>query len=115
MAKAEKVREFMTRNPVYCTPRTSLEAVAKLMRAHDCGAIPITGEDTMPIGIITDRDIVMRSIAVGKDPASLTAEACMSAPVTTITDDADLDDCLEMLELQQIRRVVVVDKKGKMV
>jgi CBS domain-containing protein len=115
MAKKLKVRAVMSKDPAYCTPRTSLEAVAQLMRANNCGAIPVTGEDRMPIGIITDRDIVMRSIAVGKAPSSLTAQACMTAPVTTITEDATLDDCCELLEIHQIRRVVVVDKTGRMV
>ncbi|CAN5850372.1 CBS domain-containing protein [soil metagenome] len=111
--KAEKVSKVMTKKPTYCSPRTSLHDVARMMRDADCGAIPVVGEDTFPIGMITDRDIVLRSVALGKDPASMIAGDCMSAPAITITEDADLDDCIEALELAQIRRVIIVDRKGR--
>ena len=111
--KDPKVSEFMTAQPTCVSPRTPLEQVARLMKECDCGAIPIVGEDTFPIGIVTDRDIVLRAIAVGKDPTTLTAGDLMTAPATTITEDATLDDCRELLELQQIRRVIVVDRKGR--
>ncbi len=111
--KAEKVSKLMTKHPTCCSPRTNLHDVARMMRDADCGAIPVVGEDTFPIGMITDRDIVLRSVALGKDPASMVAGDCMSTPAITITEEADLDDCLEALELAQIRRIIIVDRKGR--
>ena len=63
--KDPKVSEIMTERPVCASPRTPLVEVAQLMQAHDCGAIPIVGEDTFPIGIVTDRDIAIRAVAAG--------------------------------------------------
>ena len=111
--KAPKVSEIMTERPVCASPRTPLVEVARLMQDKNCGAIPIVGADTFPIGIVTDRDIVLRAVALGKDPATLTAQDVMTAPVTTITENASLDDCAEALELAQIRRIIVVDRSGR--
>ena len=113
--KDPKVSEIMTARPVCVSPRTPLVDVARLMQDRDCGAIPIVGEDTFPIGIVTDRDIVLRAIALGKDPATLVAGDVMTTPATTIVDNASLDDCAEALELAQIRRIIVVDRTGRTV
>lgn len=111
--KDPKVSEFMTKQPVCVTKRTPILEVARLMKDHDCGAIPIVGDDTFPIGIVTDRDIVIRGVAAGKNLSSLTAGDIMSCPATTIVENASLDDCREALELAQIRRIIVVDRSGK--
>ena len=111
--KEPKVSEIMTVRPVCASPRTPVVDIARLMQASDCGAIPIVGEDSFPLGIVTDRDIVLRAVALGKDPATVTAGDVMTAPVTTITEEATVGDCAEALELGQIRRVVVVDRTGR--
>ncbi len=110
-----KVSELMTNDPTCCTPETSIEAVARLMVDVDCGAIPVVGDLTsrFPIGIVTDRDIVVRTIAAGNNPLELTARDCMTAPAITVTKDTTLADCVDLLELNQIRRVVVVDRDGR--
>jgi CBS domain-containing protein len=110
-----KVSEVMTPEPTCCTPGTPLEAVARLMIDCDCGAIPVVGDlaSKFPIGIITDRDIVTRAIAAGKNPLGLVARDCMTMPAITVTLDTPVDDCLDMLELNQIRRVIVVDRDGR--
>lgn len=109
-----KVRDVMTAEPTCCTADTSLEAVARLMVDCDCGVLPVVGDLTnkFPIGVITDRDIVTRAIAGGKNPLELTARDCMTSPAITLVADTALDDCLDMLEINQIRRVVIVDDDG---
>jgi CBS domain-containing protein len=109
-----KVREVMTKDPSCCTPDTSLEAVARLMVECDCGVIPVVGDlgGKFPIGVITDRDIVTRVIAGGKNPLELTARDCMTMPAITVTADTSLQDCCDLLELNQIRRVLIVDRDG---
>jgi len=105
----------MTKQPTCCTPETSLESVARMMAECDCGAIPVVDDlDTMaPLGVITDRDIVVRALADGQNPLELTAAACMTAPAVTVAPDADLDECVKHLEDRQIRRVVVVGNDGR--
>lgn len=109
-----RVRDVMTREPVCCTPDTSLADAARLMVEHDCGALPVVGDlaGRKPLGIITDRDIVARSIAKGLDPMMLTVRECMTTPAVTLVEDARLHECVEILELAQIRRMVVVDATG---
>lgn len=107
-----KVSDVMTRHPACCSPDTKLPEIAALMVEHDCGAIPVC-ENDKPVGIITDRDITVRAVAQGKNPADLTARDCMTAPVSTIHEDASLDDALDILEDMAIRRIVVVDDAGK--
>lgn len=107
--------DVMTRFPRCCTPETSLEHVAKLMREHDCGAIPVVGEldDPFPIGIITDRDIVTRCVAVGISPALLAVKDCMSAPAITVIEDWSIAACIQVIEQHQVRRLIVVDSTGR--
>ncbi|MGX2039973.1 CBS domain-containing protein [Methylocaldum sp. MU1018] len=107
-----EVREIMTPNPVCCTPNTHLEAVARLMVRHDCGEIPVVdSEDSMRlVGVVTDRDIVCRTLAQGKNPLSMTAGDCMSAPCVTVTPETSIEDCCQVMERHRIRRVPVADR-----
>jgi CBS domain-containing protein len=109
-----QVREVMTSNPACCMPDTKLQEVAHMMLDCDCGAIPVVdGKDTMKVvGIITDRDITCRTVAQGKDPMDMTARECMTSPVKMIMPEASLEECCQMLEQNQIRRLLVADGDG---
>jgi CBS domain-containing protein len=107
-----QVREIMSADTVCCSPGTSLAAVAQMMVAHDCGEIPVCDETGKPIGVVTDRDIVCRIVAKEKDALSLCARDCMSSPVVTIEPDASVEQCAELMESYQIRRVPVVERDG---
>lgn len=108
-------REIMTENPALCTPETPLDEVARLMREHDCGEIPIIDPAEQPIGVVTDRDIVCRVIAEGKNPMAYPAAICMSQPVATVSIDAPLGEVVTTMEHHQVRRVPVVDERGRCV
>ena len=109
-----KVRDIMTKDPVCCVPRASLEEVAHMMTELDCGAIPVVENllTRKPIGIITDRDIVINSLARGKNPMHMIAEEIMSFPAITVSADTPVEDCYEKMEVDQIRRMIVVDENG---
>jgi CBS domain-containing protein len=110
-----KVKSLMTSNPACCTSDTDLRSVARLMVEHDCGAIPVVESlDSMnPVGVVTDRDIVVRSVAEGKNPLEMTARECMSSPGVTVRLETPLEDCRRTMEGHQIRRVPVVDEAGR--
>ena len=110
-----KVQEIMTKSPTFCTRDTGLQAAARMMCDSDCGELPVVdGQKTMkPIGVITDRDITCRAVAQGKNPLELKVSDCMSSPAITVTPETDVDECCELLEQHQIRRVPVVDKNGR--
>lgn len=109
-----QVREFMSKNPVCCNPESSLGDVARLMVDHHCGEIPVVehGNSGKLVGVVTDRDITCRTVALGRNPLELTAKDCMSSPVVMVTTDTALEDCCHTLEENQIRRVPVVDGTG---
>lgn len=108
-------RDVMTRNPACCTPHTTLDDVAKLMVHNHCGEIPVVDAFDRLIGVVTDRDIVCRVVAEGKNPMGYTAETCMSTPVVTVAANAGLQDVVSTMEQHQVRRVLVVDERGSCV
>lgn len=111
-----KVKEIMTAVPAVCDRDTPLEEVARTMVGRDCGAIPVVDRnDNGVAGIITDRDIVVRAVAEGRNPLSLTAASCMTSPVHTIREDASLDDCTDLMESKKVWRVPVVAASGALV
>lgn len=109
---AKTAREIMTPSPQCCSGETLLNEVAKLMVEADCGEIPVTDGSNRLIGVVTDRDIVVRVVAKGKNPSSVTAAECMSEPVVVVNEDTTLDDVMSVMEENQIRRVPVVDASG---
>jgi len=108
-------RDVMTENPVCCTPETPLDEVAKLMRQYDFGEIPVIDPAEQPIGVVTDRDIVCRVVAEGKNPLAYPASICMSQPVVTVLTTAPLAEVVAEMEKNQVRRVPVVDERGRCV
>ncbi len=109
-----KIKEIMTKDPVCAVPESKLEEIARLMVQNDCGAIPIVEnrENMMPVGIVTDRDITCRSLANGKNPMDLTASDVMTTILLTLTQEATLEECCELMEKNQVRRMIVVDDQG---
>jgi CBS domain-containing protein len=109
-----QVKEIMTKAPTYCTPDTPVQQVAQEMMKHDCGCLPVVESDARPkvVGMITDRDIVCRAVAKGENPQFLTAAACMSTQVISVTPETDMDTCCSLMEHHQVRRIPVVDALG---
>jgi len=109
-----KVSDIMTPSPATCHGDTNLKEVARMMLQCDCGAIPIVHPGTNePIGIITDRDITIRTVAEGRNPTELKASDCMTSPVETISSEASLDECTDKMEASQVRRMIVVDQDNR--
>jgi CBS domain-containing protein len=109
---AKLAKDVMTHDPACCSPTTTLDQVAKMMVQNDCGEIPIIDTANRPVGVVTDRDIVCRVVAEGKNPAAHTAESAMTRSVVMVASNAKLDDVIATMEENQIRRVLVVDDDG---
>lgn len=101
----------MTEDPVCCLPTTSLKVVAKLMLQYDCGEIPVVYSIERPkiVGVLTDRDITCRTVALGLNPLEMTAEDIMTTPALVVTMNMTIDDCCMLMREEKIRRVPVVD------
>lgn len=109
------VTSVMTANPACCQRDTPLPKVAQLMVDHDCGQIPVVDAGNKPVGVVTDRDIAIRIVAPGKDPSRATAADAMSSPCKTVTSSTSLQDCVCLMEAEQVRRIPVVDNTGVLV
>ena len=110
---AKSISELMTRQPICCHPEDNIREIAKKMAECDCGAIPIVDQNDKPVGIITDRDIVTRAIAQGKNPLEMECGDCMTSQIQTVRDNADLKECLQKMEANQIRRMIVLDENER--
>lgn len=110
-----ELRDMMTANPAACMPDSSLEEVAEMMIDCDCGMIPIISDDgsNQPIGTITDRDIVVRSLGDGKNPMEMTAGDVMTDNPVTIDEDASHSEAIQLMEQNQLRRLLVIDENGE--
>ena len=108
------VKDIMTKDPACCTAETSLQEVAQIMVDHDCGCVPVVDSDEskIPVGMITDRDITTRIVAEGKNPLDLTAADAMTSTVVSVTPETSIEECCNVMESSQIRRVAVVDANG---
>jgi CBS domain-containing protein len=111
-----KVRDLMTRNPSVSTPDMDLIQVAKIMADQNVGSVPVvdtTGSGKV-VGMVTDRDIVVRSVAEGRNPREIRVGDIMSSNVVTVREDADEDEVTRLMEKNQVRRIPVVDEMGNL-
>jgi CBS domain-containing protein len=110
-----KVKDAMHKGVDWVSPDTPITEIAKLMREHDIGSIPI-GENDRLIGMVTDRDIVCKGLAQdGFDAGSATARDVMTAGVHCCREDDDLAKAVRHMETLKIRRLPVINKGKRMV
>src|SRR5918997_1821663 len=101
-----KVHEVMTERPRAVTPQTPLNEVAEVMESEDVGAVPVVEGDRL-VGIVTDRDIVVRAIAKGKDSRGMPSAEASSRELVTVNPDDEPSDALELMARYQVRRLAV--------
>src|SRR5436190_23625129 len=103
-----KVRDLMTPNPTCADPETTVEEIATLMKEEDIGCVPIIDEEGQVAGVITDRDIVVRCIAEGKDPSECRADDVITPQSVCISPTADAKEAARLMAQRQVRRLPVV-------
>ncbi|HEY0843846.1 MAG TPA: CBS domain-containing protein [Noviherbaspirillum sp.] len=109
------IHECCNLNIVCCESDTTLASVAELMRRHHVGDVVVTetrGDATVPIGIVTDRDIVVETVAMQLDPGQYTVGDIMSTPVITVSAKDGLVETLRQMRENRVRRIPVVDDTG---
>jgi CBS domain-containing protein len=107
MAKHKTVQDVMTRDPVILPPSASLVDAAKTMREGGIGDV-VVGDDDELIGIVTDRDIVIRALAEDRDPHTTTLVDITSRELTTVSPDDTIDTAVRLIREHAIRRLPVV-------
>ena len=105
----KRCREIMTKSVRTATQDMTLRDVAAMMRDGDMGAVPVVADGKL-IGIVTDRDIVVRAIAEGKDPKSTKLGEICSGDVVSVSPDQSVDEATELMRDKAVRRVPVIDK-----
>lgn len=111
---SRQIRDVMTANPDCVSERDSLHDVARIMKDRDTGVVPVV-DGRKIIGLITDRDIVVRGLAEGKNLENATVTDLMTKQVRSVRDDATVNEALELMSSAEVRRVAVVNKNDELV
>jgi CBS domain-containing protein len=111
------IKEIMTPSPAVCIPTTELAEVARIMVQKNCGSVPVVSDlnAMKPVGIVTDRDITLRTLANGRNPLKLTAGDVMTINPVSVSPEASVDECCAMMEHRGVRRMLVTDESGRCV
>jgi len=109
-----KVRQVMTADVYTVRPDASVFDIAELMRDEDIGAVPVVENEKL-IGMVTDRDIVVRALADSRDVSQANARSVMSGNLLYCFDDQSVEEVLDNMGEQQVRRMPVVDRDKRLV
>lgn len=109
-----QIRDVMTPQVTTCPPDARLTEIARIMRDEDIGSVPIAEDDRL-VGMVTDRDIVLRAVADGNGVDQRTARDVMSARILYCRDDQSVDEVLRNMGEQQVRRLPVVNREDRLV
>ena len=112
-----KANEIMTSQPVCVTPDTPIQEAARLMKDQNVGMLPVvqTEGSKQLIGVITDRDITVRHVAEGHTSTDCAVSEAMTDSVTTASPDSEVDEVMEIMGREQVRRIPIVDERGELV
>jgi CBS domain-containing protein len=112
-----RVQEVMTRNPKYVTSDTPARDAARIMKEEDVGVVPVVerNDDRRLVGVVTDRDIALRVVAEGRDADTPVSQIMSAQRLATSTPDEDLDDVMDKMASEKVRRIPVVDERGSLV
>ena len=105
-----KLKEIMTKEVETVHPENTLQEAAQKMRVRDIGFLPVCEGDQF-VGVLTDRDIVLRTTAEGMDPNTIIGRDLMTSPVIYCFEDQDVQEAARLMEEHQVRRVVVLSRE----
>ncbi|HUF66585.1 MAG TPA: CBS domain-containing protein [Gemmatimonadaceae bacterium] len=112
-----KANEIMTSEPVCVTPDTPIQEAARLMKDQNVGMLPVVRAEGSKqlIGVITDRDIALRHVAEGHTSGDCPVREAMTEHVTTANPNSDVDEVMDIMGKEQVRRIPIVDERGELV
>ncbi len=111
---AERIEEIMAADIHFLAPDMSVREAAQLMAEVDAGALPVGGPEAL-CGMLTDRDVLIRVVARGRDPEATRVEEVMSSDVLTCRADDGIADIVVVMRTRQVRRLPVRDADGRVV
>ncbi|NIP42289.1 MAG: CBS domain-containing protein [candidate division Zixibacteria bacterium] len=107
-----KTKEIMREDIKLIHPERTLTEAAKKMQQFDIGALPVVDEDKV-VGMITDRDILVRAVAEGANPDQTKTGDVMTKEVVTVYDDQDVEEAKKLMKENQIRRLVILNRDNQ--
>ena len=107
-----KIKEIMTKDVDVVRPNDTLQSAAHKMRERDIGFLPVCDGDRL-VGVLTDRDLIVRALAEGLNPDTMIGRDLMTAPIVYCFEDQDVEEAARLMEQNQIRRVAVVSRPDK--
>jgi CBS domain-containing protein len=112
-----KAQDIMSRNPTCVTPDTTLVDAARLMKDENIGVIPVVESENSRrlVGVLTDRDIAVRAVAEGRDGVTTSVGHIMTSDVRTSSTTDSVNDVMELMGREQVRRIPIVDDRGALV
>ena len=112
-----QLKDFATSVVAVVEPETPAAVVAQLMRKHHIGALVVVDaqEKTRPVGIVTDRDLVLELMAEGLDPAVFTAGDIMSVELVLASPEMDAMEAVQLMKKHRLRRLIMADAQGRLV
>lgn len=110
----KQLKEVMSTQVECLAAETPLNEIAAKMKELDAGSIPICQNDRL-VGMVTDRDIVVKALGAGRDPGMMRAEEVMTSPIVYCYEDQDIGEAARIMEVKQIRRLVVLSRQKRLV
>ena len=110
-----KVKEFMTKNVGFCHPENNLTEAAEIMQRRDCGIVPVIDEDEKVVGMISDRDICLALANENAKFSQVKVEKLMMTKIINCSADDKIEDALRKMRKNQLKRLAVIGKEGKLV
>lgn len=104
-----KIQELMSQNVIKIHPEESVSVAARTLTHYNIGALPVCGRDGAMCGLVTDRDLVIRCLAAGKDPQSTKIREVMTGNVVTAKPDMEASVAAHLMGQKQVRRLPVVE------
>lgn len=112
-----KIRDIMTRDPACVTPNATVREAAQVMLREEVGLVPVVNDDSERrlVGVVTDRDIVVRAVAEGRDPNVRVRDVMSESDLMTCRQNDDVDSVLNAMRGEKVRRIPIVDERGGLV
>jgi len=112
-----KIQDVMTRDPSCVTPDSPARDAARIMKEEDVGIVPVVDDQSSRklVGVVTDRDLAIRIVAAERDGTTRVSEVMSEARLATCSPDEDIDEAMDTMAAEQVRRIPIVDERGSLV
>jgi len=112
-----KIQDVMTRDPSCVTPDSPARDAARIMKEEDVGIVPVVDDQSSRklVGVVTDRDLAIRIVAAERDGTTRVREVMSESRLATCSPDEDIDEAMDTMAAEQVRRIPIVDERGSLV